>query len=56
MFRHVGAEGQLKARVLGEQYRSRYNIERPHSSFDYRTPAEFAASYASSTPATTVSD
>jgi transposase InsO family protein len=38
----------LEARVLGEQYGSRYNTERPHSSLDYRTPAEFAASYTAS--------
>lgn len=47
----------LEARVLGEQYRIRYNTERPHRSLDDRTPAEFAASYAASpTPATTVPD
>jgi transposase InsO family protein len=47
----------LEARVLGEQYRSRYNTERPHSSLDYRTTAEFAASYpASPTLAITVPD
>jgi transposase InsO family protein len=38
----------LEARVLGGQYRSRYNTERPHSSLDYRTSAEFTASYAAS--------
>lgn len=32
----------LEARVLGEQYRREYNNERPHSSLDYQTPAEFA--------------
>jgi len=43
----------LEARVLGTQYRNRYNTVRPHISLDYRTPAEFAASHAaSSTPAT----
>jgi putative transposase len=29
-----------EARVLLEQYRHRYNAERPHSSLGYRTPAE----------------
>jgi putative transposase len=38
----------LEARVLGGQYRNRYKTERPHSSLDYRTPAEFAASYTAS--------
>ena len=33
----------LEARVLIEEYRVHYNHERPHSSLDYRTPAEFAA-------------
>jgi len=32
----------LEARVLGDQYRQEYNTERPHSSLDYQTPAEFA--------------
>lgn len=32
----------LEARVLGQQYRQKYNTERPHSSLDYQTPAEFA--------------
>jgi putative transposase len=35
----------LEARVLGENYRKEYNIERPHSSLDYQTLAEYAASY-----------
>jgi transposase InsO family protein len=35
-----------EAKVLIEQYRVEYNHERPHSSLDYRTPAEFAASCA----------
>ena len=33
----------LEARVLGSQYRQEYNTERPHSSLDYQTPSEFAA-------------
>lgn len=33
-----------EARVLVEQWRVEYNLERPHSSLGYRTPAEFAAS------------
>ncbi len=33
----------LEAKVLIEQYRVEYNHERPHSSLDYQTPAEFAA-------------
>lgn len=33
-----------EAKVLVEQYRVEYNHERPHSSLDYRTPVEFAAS------------
>lgn len=36
-----------KAQVLVEQWRVEYNLERPHSSLSYRTPAEFAATYAS---------
>jgi transposase InsO family protein len=33
----------LEARVLGDQYRQAYNTERPHSSLDYQTPAEYSA-------------
>lgn len=33
----------LEARVLGTKYRQEYNTERPHSSLDYQTPAEYAA-------------
>lgn len=32
-----------EAGVLAEQYRVEYNLERPHMSLGYRTPAEFAA-------------
>jgi transposase InsO family protein len=32
-----------EAKVLIEQYRVSYNLERPHSSLGYKTPAEFAA-------------
>jgi transposase InsO family protein len=35
----------LEARVLGSQYRQEYNSERPHSSLDYRTPADYAVNY-----------
>jgi transposase InsO family protein len=43
----------LEAKVLGEQYRQSYNTERPHSSLDYQTLAEFAASCAASSALTT---
>ena len=33
----------LKAKVLGKEYRRRYIHERPHSSMDYQTPAEYAS-------------
>jgi hypothetical protein len=33
-----------EAKMLIEQYRVEYNLERPHSALGYRTPAEFAAS------------
>ena len=33
----------LEATVLAEQYRVDHNLERPHSSLGYLTPAEFAA-------------
>ena len=33
----------LESQVLAEQYRQRYNQQRPHSALDYRTPAAFAA-------------
>jgi transposase InsO family protein len=36
-----------EAQVLVEQWRVEYNLERPHSSLGYRTPAEFAATCAS---------
>lgn len=32
----------LEAKVLGKQHRHRHNHERPHSSLNYQTPAEFA--------------
>jgi transposase InsO family protein len=35
----------LEARVLGESYRQEYNTERPHSSLDYQTPAEYSENY-----------
>ena len=33
----------LKAKVLGKDYRRRYIHERPNSSMDYQTPAEYAS-------------
>jgi transposase InsO family protein len=35
----------LEAKVLGEEYRQEYNTERPHSSLDYQTPAEYSENY-----------
>jgi transposase InsO family protein len=35
----------LEARVLGGKYRQEYNNERPHSSLDYQTPAEYSENY-----------
>lgn len=40
-----------EARVVIESWRKFYNNERPHSSLQYRTPAEFAASLASDSAA-----
>ncbi len=34
---------RLEARVIIEGYRRQYNEERPHSSLQYRTPAEVSA-------------
>lgn len=43
-FLNVELFGSLvEAKVLGEEYRRRYNHERPHSSLDDQTPAEYAA-------------
>ncbi len=36
---------RAEARVVIEQYRRAYNTTRPHSSLDYRTPAEMRADY-----------
>jgi transposase InsO family protein len=36
----------LEAKVLGKEYRHRHTHQRPHSSLDYRTPAEYAAACA----------
>jgi transposase InsO family protein len=33
----------LEAKVLGKDYRHRHTHQRPHSSLDYQTPAEYAA-------------
>lgn len=39
-----------EARVLGERYRVYHNLDRPHSSLGYQTPAEFAASLTEEVP------
>jgi transposase InsO family protein len=39
-----------EARVLAERYRVYHNLDRPHSSLDYQTPAEFAASLTDQAP------
>ena len=36
----------LEAKVPGGKYRQEYNTERPHSSLDYQTPAEYAVTHA----------
>jgi putative transposase len=36
-------ESEPQARALGALWKEEYNTERPHSSLEYRTPAEFAA-------------
>ena len=36
----------LEARVLGSPYRQEHNTERPYSSLDYQTPAEYAVNHA----------
>ena len=36
-------ETLAEARMLIEQHRREYNLERPHSSLRYLTPSEFAA-------------
>ena len=36
-------ESEPQARALGALWKEEYNTERPHSSLDYKTPAEFAA-------------
>jgi putative transposase len=38
-------KGLRAASVVIESWRQHYNIERPHSSLDYRTPSEFHAVY-----------
>lgn len=35
----------IEAQVLTERHRLKHNHERPHSSLDYKTPAEFAAAW-----------
>jgi hypothetical protein len=44
-------DGLHAARVLTTAWRHDYNTQRPHSSLDYMTPAEFAAACADSTSA-----
>ena len=34
-----------EAKLLTAQYRTEYNLHRPHSSLGYKTPAEFAATH-----------
>jgi len=46
----------LEARVLGQQYRQEYNTERPHSSLNYQTPAEYSATYVADSALTPVPD
>ena len=36
-------ESEAQAQALGLLWKEEYNTERPHSSLDYQTPAEFAA-------------
>jgi putative transposase len=36
-------ESEAQARALGALWKEEYNTERPHSSLNYQTPAEFAA-------------
>jgi putative transposase len=36
-------ENQVQAQALGTLWKEEYNTERPHSSLDYQTPAEYAA-------------
>jgi putative transposase len=36
-------ESEPQARALGALWKEEYNTERPHSSLDYETPAEFSA-------------
>jgi putative transposase len=36
-------ESQVQAQALGTLWKEEYNTERPHSSLDYQTPAEYAA-------------
>jgi putative transposase len=35
-------ESQGQAQALGDLWKQEYNIERPHSSLKYKTPAEYA--------------
>lgn len=36
-------ESQVQAQALGTLWKEEYNTERPHSSLDYKTPAEYSA-------------
>jgi putative transposase len=38
-------EGVAQAQALAELWKEEYNTERPHSSSEYQTPAEFAATF-----------
>ena len=43
-------ESEVQARALGSLWREEYNTERPHSSLNYKTPAEFSATCVRSMP------
>jgi putative transposase len=43
-------ENEDQARALGMLWKEEYNTERPHSSLDYKTPAEYAATCARYVP------
>jgi putative transposase len=43
-------ESEPQARALGALWKEEYNTERPHSSLDYETPAEFSATCARYVP------
>lgn len=39
-------ENEVQAQALGDLWKEEYNTERPHSSLNYKTPAEFASTCA----------